>query len=246
MMSNKKSSRMGAWKALYVIPLVGISLAVSAETKLDYRYEEQPITAAQDTVSSFTVKGSINLEEVPDVLVAVSTDNDAEKPLIVVDGKAMDSDFELKSVDPLTIKSVSVLKDETVTEKYGEAGKNGVIVIELKKQTPQKEEAMPFQQVEQKPRFNGGDVNDFSKWVAQNMKYPEEAFKNKVGGRVMLSFVVGSDGVVRDVKVLRGVDASLDAEAVRVVSSSPKWTPAMHKGKPVAITYTFPVIFATR
>jgi len=241
MMSNKKSSRLSAWKALYVFPLVGISLAASAETKFDYRYEEQ--SAAQwdsvKVVSSFNVKGSINLEDLPKIVVEVS-DLEENKPLYIVDGKVAAADFNLKSIDPETIESIDILKDKTTVEKYGEAAKNGVIIIKFK------DEAIPFQLANAKPGFNGGDVNEFSKWVAQNMQYPEEAFKKNVTGRVTVSFTVGSDGVVKDVKVLRGVDPLLDAEAVRVVSSSPKWTPAIQDGKPVAITFTFPVIFAKR
>ena len=158
----------------------------------------------------------------------------------------MDADFDLKKIDPKTIESIEVLKNETVVEKYGEAAKNGVIVIKLKSQEPQEEEVIPFQYAGEKPGFNGGDVNEFSKWVAQNMRYPEEAIKKKLSGRVMVSFVVGSDGVIRNVKVLRGVDPILDEEAVRVVSSSPKWTPATKDGKPIAINFTFPVVFVNR
>ena len=85
------------------------------------------------------------------------------------------------------------------------------------------EEAIPFQLVEQKPSFNGGDANEFSKWVNSRLVYPEIAKENGVQGRVTLQFTVEADGRVTNVRVLRGVDESLDKEAVRVVSSSPKW-----------------------
>ena len=81
------------------------------------------------------------------------------------------------------------------------------------------EEAIPFQLVEEKPSFMGGDANEFSKWVNQRLVYPEIAKENGVQGRVTLQFTVESDGRVTNVKVLRGVDSSLDQEAVRVVSS---------------------------
>ena len=87
------------------------------------------------------------------------------------------------------------------------------------------EEAIPFQLVEEKPSFMGGDANEFSKWVNQRLVYPEIDKENGVQGRVTLQFTVESDGRVTNVKVLRGVDSSLDQEAVRVVSSSPRWTP---------------------
>lgn len=108
------------------------------------------------------------------------------------------------------------------------------------------EEAIPFQLVEQKPSFKGGDANEFSKWVNQRLVYPEIAKENGVQGRVMLQFTVNADGTVSNVKVLRGVDPSLDKEAVRVVSSSPKWTPGKQRDRAVKVTYTFPVIFQLR
>lgn len=108
------------------------------------------------------------------------------------------------------------------------------------------EEAIPFQLVEEKPKFNGGDANEFSKWVNSKLVYPEIAKENGVQGRVTLQFTVNADGTVSNVKVLRGVDSSLDKEAVRVVSSSPKWQPGKQRDRAVKVTYTFPVIFQLR
>ena len=108
------------------------------------------------------------------------------------------------------------------------------------------EEAIPFQLVEEKPSFQGGDANTFSKWVNQRLEYPEIAKENGVQGRVTLQFTVEKDGSVTKVKVLRGVDPSLDKEAVRVVSMSPKWKPGKQRDRAVPVTYTFPVIFQLR
>ena len=108
------------------------------------------------------------------------------------------------------------------------------------------EEAIPFQLVEEKPSFNGGDANMFSKWVNERLVYPEIAKENGVQGRVTLQFTVEKDGTVTKVKVLRGVDPSLDKEAVRVVSMSPKWKPGKQRDRAVPVTYTFPVIFQLR
>ena len=106
-----------------------------------------------------------------------------------------------------------------------------------------KEEKLQYQEVDVKPSFNGGDANQFAAWVAENIVYPEVAKNNGVTGRVVLQFVIEKDGSVNDVKVLRGVDPALDAEAVRVVSMSPKWSPGMEGGKPVRVSFTFPLIF---
>lgn len=108
------------------------------------------------------------------------------------------------------------------------------------------EEEIPFAIVEEKPKFRGGDQNDFTKWVFSQIVYPEIAKENGVQGRVMLTFTVNTDGSVSDVKVLRSVDSSLDKEAVRVVSNSPKWTPGKQRDKPVKVKFTFPVIFQLR
>ena len=108
------------------------------------------------------------------------------------------------------------------------------------------EEASPFQLVETKPSFNGGDANEFSKWVNSRLVYPEIAKENGVQGRVTLMFTVEADGRVTNVRVVRGVDEALNKEAVRVVSSSPKWKPGKQRDRAVKVTYTFPVIFQLR
>ncbi len=103
-----------------------------------------------------------------------------------------------------------------------------------------------FYMVEEKPSFNGGDANEFSKWVNKHLEYPEIAKENGVQGRVTLRFTVNADGSVSNVTVLRGVDPSLDKEAVRVVSKSPKWKPGKQRDRAVKVNYTFPVIFQLR
>lgn len=108
------------------------------------------------------------------------------------------------------------------------------------------EETLPFVIVEQKPKFNGGDANEFSKWVNSRLQYPQICIENGRQGRVTLSFTIKADGSLSDVKVLRGVDPALDQEAVRVVKSSPKWTPGKQRDRAVAVSYTFPVIFQLR
>lgn len=118
--------------------------------------------------------------------------------------------------------------------------------VEEVKEEVVEEEAIPFQLVEEKPSFNGGDANEFSKWVNSKLQYPEIAKENGVHGRVTLQFTVNPDGSVSNVKVLRGVDSSLDKEAVRVVSMSPKWKPGKQRDRAVKVTYTFPVIFQLR
>lgn len=96
--------------------------------------------------------------------------------------------------------------------------------------------------VEQQPEFPGGP-SAMAKWLGDNIKYPAEAAKNNIQGRVIVQFVVGSDGTVGGAKIMRGVDPLLDQEALRVINAMPKWTPGKQDGKPVAVKYTIPVTF---
>ena len=343
MMLNKKSSRMSAWKALYVIPLVGISLAATAETKVDYIYEKPEVqsdttghkvielrgyhkeddekswrkTNAREMVimtdekaKTVTIKYlNSKFESEEKVFTGIDFNNDVwltnssvitkdladkmlkqdevvyasryldngkkvnvvllptleanvvkleelePKPLYVVDGIPMDNKFNIESIKPEEIKEITVLKDDKSAGKYGEAGKNGVIEITLKKGDANEQKpvpdiyingkkAIPFQQVAQKPGFNGGDANEFSKYVAQNVVYPENCRQSKIEGRVTIEFTVTETGKVADIKILRSVNDDLDREAVRVIAQSPLWTPGRDEnGKVVPVKYTFPVIF---
>jgi protein TonB len=128
-------------------------------------------------------------------------------------------------------------------EKLAAAQSEGLVesVAEILEKNP--DAVIPFAAVENKPGFNGGDANDFSKWVNQNIQYPAVAQEKGVEGRVVLGFVVDENGQVKDVKVLKGVDPALDAEAVRVVSASPKWAAGKQNGQAAKVSYTFPVVF---
>ena len=104
------------------------------------------------------------------------------------------------------------------------------------------EEQTIFEVVENMPDFPGGQAA-LMQYLAKNIKYPTIAQENGTQGRVTCQFVVGADGRVRDVNVLRGVDPYLDKEAVRVIMSMPKWIPGKKNGKAVSVKYTIPVVF---
>ena len=99
-----------------------------------------------------------------------------------------------------------------------------------------------YQIVEEIPQFPGGE-NAMMKHVSQNIVYPEEAKEKGIQGRVFVSFVIEKDGSVSNVKVLRGIGGGCDEEAVRAISSMPKWKPGKMKGKPVRVNYQIPVMF---
>ncbi len=99
-----------------------------------------------------------------------------------------------------------------------------------------------YDMVEVRPMFPGGDAAMFE-YLAANLKYPEEAKKTRIGGRVICQFVVTSEGQIGDVKVMRGVSPELDQEAVRVIKAMPAWTPGQHNGQAVSVRYTLPIMF---
>ncbi|HYX07946.1 MAG TPA: energy transducer TonB, partial [Bacteroidales bacterium] len=97
--------------------------------------------------------------------------------------------------------------------------------------------------VEDMPTFQGKPVDNFRNYIADNIVYPEVAAKNGIEGKVFVQFKVTSTGKVADAKVVRGVDPALDAEALRVIKSSPDWEPGKQRGKKVCVMFTFPIKF---
>ena len=105
---------------------------------------------------------------------------------------------------------------------------------------------VPFSEAEKKPSFNGKDLNAFMKWVYSLVEYPADAKEYGFQGRVTVQFTIATDGSLENLSVAKGVCESLDREALRVVSSSPKWTPGMKDGYRVPVSIQIPVIFQLR
>ena len=99
-----------------------------------------------------------------------------------------------------------------------------------------------FTVVEEMPKVPGGD-GELLKYIGKSIKYPVIAQENGIQGRVICSFVVNRDGSIVDAEVVRGVDPSLDKEAIRVINTMPKWSPGKQRGKPVRVKYTVPITF---
>jgi len=100
-----------------------------------------------------------------------------------------------------------------------------------------------FYIVEDMPKFQGEDGKEFRKYITENVRYPQEAVKNNITGKVIVSFIVNKNGKVVNAQVEKSVDITLDAEAVRVVMSSPKWEPGKQRGEAVNVKFTFPINF---
>ena len=123
---------------------------------------------------------------------------------------------------------------------------NGVITINYDKYiltcTKTPSEQPVYELVDPKPSFMGKDLSYFTKWVASNYVFPEIFKESCIQGRIKVSFIVKADGSVSNVTITQSLDPAFDEEAVRVVSSSPKWAPGMIDGKPVDVQYTIPII----
>lgn len=199
------------------------------------------------------------------VLLAASCDNpkeeaDAQKvseaveadPLFVVDGNVVSVDV-YKSLKPEDIDHVDVLKGEAATSVWGTRGANGVVQVTTKKAsieekikegkvTEEDYDQLTFNVVEKMPEFEGG-MEKMMEFLRANISYPEEAKKSGAQGRVIVQFVVEKDGSIVEPKVVKSVSPELDAAALRVVQSMPKWKPGEQRGEKVRVQFTLPVSF---
>lgn len=236
MMSKSNASRLRGLRALYILPLLCGALALNAKTVINYESSEissiqqQPVridVKMENDQPVYYVNGEkMSLEELSEKVANLRKDNEFAVIQLVVNGN---------------------IKMESISDLREELRKLDSVNVEYKAVTLKEDtDVVPFQLVEVKPSFMGGDANAFSKWVNSQLVYPEEAKNAGTQGRVTLTFTVTETGEVADVRVLRGVDPLLDAEALRVVSSSPDWSPGKVKDSAVSVKYTFPVIFALR
>lgn len=185
-----------------------------------------------------------------------------QRPLYIIDGMEYPTNTGLTTN---SVESIQLLKPEEATAKYGERGKYGAVEITTtavknmkhpktasaeeapagQQPTPSaSEDDTPFLVAEEMPLFQGKDLNTFRTWVQSQIRYPAEALKRGIEGRVVLSFIVECDGSVSTIELLQSPDRILSEEARRVVSSSPKWTPGRQNGHLVRVRYMLPVDFS--
>lgn len=151
---------------------------------------------------------------------------------------------------PEVIEILNVVEDDIETAEIEidtEDDKDKQVVIQAPVTTSgvateAEDDIVVFVVVETMPSFPGGDAALF-KYLNDNIKYPVIAQESGIQGRVVCQFVVNRDGSIVDIEVVRSIDKSLDAEAVRVISKMPRWTPGKQRGKTVRVKYTLPVNF---
>ena len=154
----------------------------------------------------------------------------------IVETKVAESSGQLLPAQSVPKDSVN-RKSKVAVQQMDE-----LVVVGYASKDSVKDREPVFNVVEQMPSFPGG-MEALMQYLAKNMRYPVEAQKNKVQGRVVVGFIVSKDGDIKKAHILRGVDPELDAEAIRVIESMPRWMPGMQRGKAVAVSYTLPVMF---
>lgn len=151
---------------------------------------------------------------------------------------------------PVTVEVLNVVEDDVQldqqdiisSEDNQKVAQQQTYVAPVVQEEEEESAQQIFTVVEEMPKFPGGD-GELLKFIGKSIKYPVIAQENGIQGRVICAFVVNRDGTVVDAEVLRGVDPSLDKEALRVIGTMPKWTPGKQRGKPVRVKYTVPITF---
>ncbi|MDX2194946.1 MAG: energy transducer TonB [Cytophagales bacterium] len=151
----------------------------------------------------------------------------------------VEEDEKVKDEDPPTQEE---LKDVQISSKTQEGEKTEVDVIQETGPAVVETKEEVFLVVEQMPEFPGGTAA-MQKFIAQNIKYPKQAASLGIEGRVIVSFVINSEGKISTVEVLKGIGSGCDEEAIRVIQSMPGWTPGKQNGRPVSVKFTVPIKF---
>lgn len=181
--------------------------------------------------------GSMEGQAVEEEIIPITRQDEIKPPPPPPPPKVVDM---LVIVDDNTdIKDELEIEDSEVDDK---TAITAVMQVTSTKAEEKEEDAPVFFIVEEMPEFPGGEAA-LRAFIAQSVKYPVIAQENGIQGKVYVNFVVGKDGSISQAKIARGVDPSLDKEALRVVNSLPKWKPGKQGGKPVKVSYTVPINF---
>ena len=227
MMSKTKSPLVRGLRALWLLPLVCLGIGLQAKT------------------------------------VYVPSDGDGsslQNPLIILRsawGEEKEiTKAEYDALSQTRIQSIQMLKDDDAFKKYGDKAAHGVIVVNLKVPMEMEEivvvsyrdkedEMIPFRLIpDQMPRFQGGDLNEFSKWLSRQIAAPKDCNHS---GTMRVSFEVYADGTVGDVEVTESVCPELDAVVKASILKSPKWEPGTARdGTPIATNLRIPIVFMVR
>ena len=239
MMSKPKSPLLRGLRVLYVLPLICLGIGLQARTVYVPKDKDSRKTGFH------VMQMHVGKEQPPLIILRQVWGEEHEI-----------TKEEYDNLESSRIQSIGLMKDDAAWEKYGEKAANGVIVITLKapmemeeivviSYRDKEEELIPFRLIpDQMPRFQGGDLNGFSKWLCQRITVPKDCNHS---GTMKVSFEVLADGTVGDVEVTESVCPELDALVKEIILKSPKWEPGMTRdGKAIATNLRIPIIFQVR
>ena len=150
---------------------------------------------------------------------------------------------KVEKISSVKVNDLAAIVETKVAESAGDTTKPADVKYVPAEVRKQLKGTSVFEVAEEMPEFPGGGMSAFMDYIKTNMRYPASAKENGTQGRVTVQFVVDEDGSIKDSKVLRSVDKDMDAEALRLINTMPKWKPGRQKGQPVAVKFTVPVMF---
>ena len=265
MMIRKKSNPWARAKYLYVLPLAAVTVAAFARPEISKPLDEissvkvNDLSAVLETyadknVSNPAEKTKLKMKVVDEkgkpiiaatVLVANTTngtitDENGNFTLEVGTDQSIQVAYIGMSTVTMSVKDCLKKADQTIVLTESDTKKDVKVVAPAPQAVTSDDQT--FSVVEQMPEYPGG-MRAGLEFMARNLRYPTKAREAGKQGRVIVQFVVRKDGSLSDFKVLRPVDPWLDAEAIRVISTMPKWKPGMQDRKPVSVKFTLPVTF---
>jgi len=272
MMLVNKSPRRNSLKLLALLPIVGVTLALNAETVTDVVYKNDepqkqvPVKKGKkDTTIKTNANQGIQVIEVseasdkekayettvketePNVAVIIlNTKKKGEEPLLIVDGKIATIE-QVRALPRDAVAKVATMREKTAIKSYGEKAKYGALIITTVKHQEEIDNeplSQPdvFDKVDEMPHFPDG-MAGLMQYLSTNVRYPKDAKESGTQGSVIVSFIVEKDGSISNAKVTKPTYSSLDEEALRVVSAMPKWVPGKQNGEAVRVKYAVPVSF---
>ncbi|HNQ38681.1 MAG: energy transducer TonB [Prolixibacteraceae bacterium] len=227
-MELKKSEKADLENKKNVFLLIGLVAALGI-TLLAFEWTTKPAELAS--------LGTLDASAVEEEVIPITRQEEMKTPpppppqtvvevLNIVDNNAQVND------------DLSIFDSEADNETFVDVAP----IVQAKEEKEEAEEAQVFFIVEEMPEFPGGEAA-LRAFIAKSINYPVIAQENGIQGKVYVTFVVDKDGGISEAKIARGVDPSLDKEALRVVNSLPKWKPGKQRGKPVRVSYTVPISF---
>ena len=254
MMLKKKSNPWARAKYLLAVPVAALSVAVLSTPQASALSKEISECKVSELFANLQISEQKNTPKVE--IRTVSGTAEIDKDVIFfVDGKRVESIDDIK---PENIDHMEVLKDKESMAKLGITDAKGVILITTKSSNQATGEFQPsatgefhpaviivdpaLAVVEEMPEYPGG-MEAMMKFVAENLKYPEQMQKDKMEGRVLLLFVVEKDGSVTNIEEVQSPHPAFTEEAIRVVKLMPKWKPGKQDGKEVRVQFNLPITF---